>query len=35
MIIFTMGVATNGDFTYGGTICSNGVYVGPSNWDRC
>src|ERR1017187_5201209 len=32
MIIFNMGVATNGDFTYGGTICSNGVYVGPSNW---
>ena len=32
MIIFNMGVATNGDFTYGGTICSNGVYIGPSNW---
>jgi len=32
MIIFTMGVATNGDFTYGGTLCSNGVYVGPANW---
>ncbi|MBC8096971.1 MAG: hypothetical protein H7Y43_14285 [Akkermansiaceae bacterium] len=32
MIIFTMGVAPNGDFTYGGTICSNGVYVGPANW---
>ncbi len=32
MIIFNMGVATNGDFTCGGTICSNGVYVGPSNW---
>jgi hypothetical protein len=32
MVVFTMGVATNGDFTYGGVICSNGVYVGPSNW---
>jgi hypothetical protein len=32
MVIFTMGVAPNGDFTYGGPICSNGVYVGPSNW---
>ena len=32
MVIFNMGVATNGDFTYAGTICSNGVYVGPSNW---
>src|SRR5882757_291999 len=32
MVIFNMGVAANGDFTYGGTICSNGVYVGPSNW---
>src|SRR5690242_1094036 len=34
MILFTMSVSTNGDFTYNGgvTICSNGVYVGPSNW---
>ncbi len=32
MVIFNLGVATNGDFTYGGTVCSNGVYVGPSNW---
>lgn len=32
MIIFNMGVAANGDFTYGSSICSNGVYVGPSNW---
>ncbi|HEY9509087.1 MAG TPA: hypothetical protein VIV82_04430, partial [Verrucomicrobiae bacterium] len=32
MVVFTMGVAANGDFTYGGVICSNGVYVGPSNW---
>ena len=39
MVIFNMGVSANGDFTYGGTICSNGVYVGPSNWgsllDQC
>src|ERR1022692_3832036 len=32
MVIFNLGVATNGDFTYAGTICSNGVYVGPTNW---
>ncbi|HEY4414803.1 MAG TPA: LamG-like jellyroll fold domain-containing protein [Verrucomicrobiae bacterium] len=34
MILFTMSVSTNGDFTYNGgvLICSNGVYVGPSNW---
>ena len=32
MVIFNMDVATNGDFISGGTICSNGVYVGPSNW---
>jgi hypothetical protein len=32
MVIFNMGVAANGDFTYGSPICSNGVYVGPSNW---
>ncbi len=34
MILFTMSVATNGDFTYNGgvVICRNGVYVGPSNW---
>lgn len=24
MVIFNMGVAANGDFTYGGTICSHG-----------
>jgi hypothetical protein len=32
MVIFTMGVETNGNFNYNGTICSNGVYLGPSNW---
>lgn len=34
MILFTMTVQSNGDFTYneGVMICSNGVYVGPSNW---
>ena len=32
MIIFNLGVAANGDFTYGTPICSNGVYVGPTNW---
>lgn len=34
MVLFTMSVATNGDFTYNGgqLICSNGVYVGPINW---
>lgn len=34
MILFTMTVQTNGDFTYneGVLICSNGVYVGPANW---
>src|SRR6478736_2639661 len=34
MILFTMTVQANGDFTYneGVLICSNGVYVGPSNW---
>ena len=34
MILFTMTVQANGDFTYNGgvLICSNGVYVGPSNW---
>ena len=34
MILFTMTVQSNGDFTYneGVLICSNGVYVGPSNW---
>ena len=33
MILFTMSVSANGDFTYGGNpICSNGSYVGPSNW---
>ena len=32
MVIFNMDVATNGDFISGGTICSNGVYVGPANW---
>lgn len=34
MILFTMTVQTNGDFTYneGVMICSNGVYVGPPNW---
>ncbi|MEO7715762.1 MAG: hypothetical protein ABIY70_06155 [Capsulimonas sp.] len=33
MILFTMSVSANGDFTYGGNpICSNGNYVGPSTW---
>jgi hypothetical protein len=33
MILFTMSVLTNGDFYYAGqTICTNGVYDGPSNW---
>src|ERR1700722_7637160 len=33
MVLFTMSVATNGDFSYGGqTICTNGVYDGPANW---
>ena len=32
MVIFNMGVSANGDFNYGGTICSNGVYTGPTNW---
>ncbi len=34
MILFTMSVSANGDFTYNGgqTICSGGTYVGPSNW---
>jgi hypothetical protein len=33
MVLFTMSVATNGNFSYGGqTICTNGVYNGPSNW---
>lgn len=34
MILFTMTVQSNGDFTYneGVMICSNGVYVGPSHW---
>jgi hypothetical protein len=34
MVLFTMTVQTNGDFTYNGgvPICTNGVYVGPSTW---
>jgi hypothetical protein len=33
MVVFAMSVSTNGDFNYGGqTICSEGAYVGPSNW---
>ncbi|MCW1913606.1 hypothetical protein OJ996_08470 [Luteolibacter sp. GHJ8] len=32
LIIFNMRVATNGDFTYDGTLCSNGNWVGPSDW---
>ncbi|WP_150107685.1 hypothetical protein [Pedosphaera parvula] len=34
MVLFTMSVQTNGDFTFsdGSTVCSGGVYVGPSNW---
>lgn len=41
MILFTMTVQSNGDFTYGdgSTVCSGGSYVGPSNWasllDQC
>src|ERR1700744_420249 len=32
MVIFNMGVDTNGNFNFTGIICSNGVYLGPSNW---
>jgi hypothetical protein len=33
MVIFTMTVQSNGDFTYGGfTLCRDGNYVGPSNY---
>jgi hypothetical protein len=33
MVLFTMSVQPNGDFTYGGyTLCSGGSYVGPSNY---
>jgi hypothetical protein len=34
MVLFTMSVQTNGDFTFsdGSTVCSGGVYMGPSNW---
>jgi hypothetical protein len=33
LIVFTMTVQANGDFTYGGyTLCSGGNYVGPSNY---
>ena len=34
MVLFTMSVQTNGDFTFsdGSTVCSGGVYLGPSNW---
>lgn len=33
MVLFTMSVGANGDFTYGGNpIVQNGVYTGPSNW---
>jgi hypothetical protein len=34
MVLFTMSVQTNGDFTFsdGSTVCSGGSYMGPSNW---
>ncbi len=34
MVLFTMTVQSNGDFTYGdgSTVCSGGVYMGPTNW---
>ena len=34
MVLFTMSVQTNGDFTFsdGSTICSGGVYLGSTNW---
>jgi hypothetical protein len=33
MVLFTMSVDANGNFNYNGQlVCSNGVYVGPSNW---
>ena len=33
MVLFSMSVSTNGDFTYGGSpIVQNGVYNGPSSW---
>jgi hypothetical protein len=33
MVLFSMSVSANGDFTYGGSpIVQNGSYVGPSNW---
>jgi len=33
MILFTMSVSANGDFTYGGNpIVQNGAYVGPAAW---
>jgi hypothetical protein len=34
IVLFTMSVQTNGDFTFGdgSTVCSGGSYVGPSNW---
>ncbi|MBN2161836.1 MAG: hypothetical protein JXR25_06445 [Pontiellaceae bacterium] len=39
MVIFTMSVDADGNFNSGGTICSNGEYVGPSEWrgllDQC
>ena len=34
MVLFTMSVQTNGDFTFsdGSTVCSGGVYLGPTDW---
>ena len=34
MVLFTMSVQSNGDFTFsdGSTVCSGGVYLGPANW---
>lgn len=32
LIIFNMRVTPTGDFTYDGTLCSNGNWVGPSDW---
>ena len=34
MVLFTMTVQSNGDFTFGdgSTVCSGGSYMGPTNW---
>jgi hypothetical protein len=34
LVLFSMSIDSSGNFNYGGqTICSNGNYVGPSNWN--